>query len=391
MGDLRHAIHFALRGEGQDAGSAPDSDQIPEHFSQACLSPARSPFRFGYLEDLVVQLLPLFPLPGVAVEGDVETPTAVFVLEGQAGVLLPILDSNSFSTSRTGAPALLDDFLHELSKRFSLFGVVQVPLPPFGCFGVWFPLRSRSKNAEHLPKQEAEHGIHGSDALPGGLSEFVEHPAGVAAEPPGQRSGVAEGFALDQTSNVVAQDIRFFAGISYVHAAMAELLHHPIGDFFYDGGVVRELLKLLCAFLRCGGFWWCICTLWTGIGGRFFLRFFLSLRIVRRAGALRGGRPKGSSTGVGGYNLLLLGFCPEEEFCSFPSSSFSVERNEHAVVNQISDPVSDRGGADVQEFGLLLGGKGDHGRAGALEGDPGHNAQVLVELQDLARELPVAP
>ena len=118
---------LTLRGEGQNSGSGPDSDYIPEHFSKACWAPARSPFRF---RDLVVQLVPLFPLPGVAVEGDVETPTPVLVLEGQAGVLVPIPDPNHLATPRTGTPTLLDDLLHELQEGFALFRIVQVPAPP---------------------------------------------------------------------------------------------------------------------------------------------------------------------------------------------------------------------------------------------------------------------
>ena len=118
---------LTLRRERQDSGSAPDSDQIAEYISQVCGSPAGSRFRLALF---FFQLVPLFPLSGVAVEGDVETPTPVFVLEGQAGVLLPILHSDHLATPRTGTPPLLDDLLHELYKRFSLFGVVQVPPPP---------------------------------------------------------------------------------------------------------------------------------------------------------------------------------------------------------------------------------------------------------------------
>ena len=87
---------------------------------------------------------------------------------------------------------------------------------------------------------------------------------------------------------------------------------------------------------------------------------------------------------------MLASFCPEEELSSFSASSFSVYGHQHAIVDEISDPVFHGGRADPQEFGLLHGGEGDHGRAGALQGDLGHNAETPVKLQDLPLELPVA-
>ena len=71
----------------------------------------------------------------------------------------------------------------------------------------------------------------------------------------------------------------------------------------------------------------------------------------------------------------------------FSPSAFPVDGHQHAVVNEISDPVLNGRRADAQEPGLLHGGEGDHGRAGALEGDLGHNAETPVKLQNLPLEL----
>lgn len=118
------------------------------------------------------------------------------------------------------------------------------------------------------------------------------------------------------------------------------------------------------------------------------------LALVRRGA----GSSVRCSTIIQGYNncLLLRGFDvdnfgggdPKTVEGFSPPSSFSIDGDEHAVGNEVGNPRSDGVGADPQDRGLLLRREGDHGRAGGLQRDLGHEPQPLVEGHNGFRELP---
>lgn len=107
-----------------------------------------------------------------------------------------------------------------------------------------------------------------------------------------------------------------------------------------------------------------------------------------REGAVGGGVRK--VVPRGGRYYLLLGFYLEKELGFFSAPPYSIYGDEKAVVDEVGDPVSDGGGADPKELGHLLRGEGDHRRAGLLQGDVGHEAQMVVEGQDFFGELAVS-
>ena len=242
-----------------------------EAFKQVAQGVGQAPCRGrarGGNAGLFLDLVLLLPVPGIAVQGDVQASASIGGLEGQARIRLPVLHPEDVAAPGTNAPTVLDDVFYTVEEELAFLGVVEVPAPRFlgGGVGFFAFLWFGFQEAQGLSEGISEQGVRGSEAFLGSLSEVFEHVAGMFQEPLGQLAGVPEGLFLDLASNVVAQDVRFCSGISHFPAQEADLFHDPVEEFALEAGMVGEISEFFCALLRgrfllvCGG----ILILWTG-------------------------------------------------------------------------------------------------------------------------------